>query len=347
MPSPNSPSWADRFEYHLQQSLLALGGTVTLNEQTEPSWHNRIEALLKGIATNIGNGGELPDNVLTSDDIGVTVQLNSSYLNAINNLGEDPAGLLNFVNASTVTLIDPNTLGGSTPQQSSNSYYTYLASLNPQILVGLEDWTSNVVFDRNNTQVGFLSGNFAQQRPSLLSDANARSTLFRTGAALLDGLPRINSDISSATVVCRFRARADATGVLFSYGNTADFNPSTYDRVVYLNGNNLSVYGFDNALTQAVNLDSAVNVRDNLPHTLVVRISPMGTDLWLDNTRIINDPRQIKADYNGFWRIGHGLIFGPRSSFGGFARGINIAGFATFNRLLLELTELPGIHNNA
>lgn len=285
------------------------------------------------------------------------------FANASNNLAwRNPAGNIVTINASdltasrevklqnkagTIAYLDDIPAGGGSPSQSSNSYYTNLVSLSPNVLVGLEDWSGNVIFNRSNDPVGFLSGNFAQQRPSLLSDTNARSTLFRTGAALLDGLQISSGSIVSCTIACRFRARADARGVLFSYGNTEDFAPSAYDRVVYLNGNTISVYGFDAVAIQAVNLDSSQNVRDSQPHTLVVRFSPLGVDAWLDNVRIINDPRLIKQDYNGFWRIGHGLIFGSRSSFGGFARNINISGFATFSRLLSDSGELQTIHTNA
>lgn len=300
-----------------------------------------------------------PQSAPTAPDSGLRLFANSS-----NNLAwRNPAGNIVTIDAGdltasriiklqnragTIAYLDDISAGGGTPSQSNNSYYTYLQSLSDlQVLVGLEDWAGNIVFDRSNNPIGFYSGNFAQQRPSLLSDANARSVLLRTGGILLDGFTVPSGSVGSCTIVLRFQASSDARGVLFSYGNSTDFNPSSYDRVVYLNGNSLSVYGFDMAAVQVVNLDSTLNVRDGQPHTLVVRFSPIGTDLWVDNVKLIDDSRIIKSDYEGYWRIGHGLIFGDRSALGGFARGVNFAGFATFNRLLLAGSELEAVHTNA
>lgn len=221
------------------------------------------------------------------------------------------------------------------------AYYTYLASLSPTLLIPLEDSDGNILFDRDGADIGFYSGAYALQRPSLLSDPTARSVLLRSAGAIVTS--QIFNNPNPFTFVCRFRASAAATGSFFGFGNTTDFSPSSYDRSVYLNGNTVAIYGWTGS---EFNLDTSVNVRDNSPHTLAIRVSSGGTSIWIDGVQAASTASVLASNYNGYWRIGHSLVFGSRQNFAGFANGITMAGVAIFSSALSD-AQIAQIHANA
>ncbi len=100
-----------------------------------------------------------------------------------------------------------------------------------------------------------------------------------------------------------FRTTSTAGGTVIGFGSAAAGNSPSRDRTVYLDNAGHVLFGVYDGTVRSISSAAAYN--DGQWHHVAASLSPAGTALYVDGTRVARDSTATRAIvYPGYWRVG-------------------------------------------